>query len=145
MVFAFPIFATVYGGLTLIVPANAISSWLRWPELSLPWWPQASLNLTSPNIYALSVDKQGQPSGSVTQDCNTGDVADFGIGVLRPVRQILAFSQPLHSGLLTRDEARHIAAKRGVTGHQRHILDDVRAMSACETNCGLIAATRPMT
>jgi hypothetical protein len=39
MVFAFPIFATVYGGLTLIV-CNLISSWLGWPELSLPWWPQ---------------------------------------------------------------------------------------------------------
>jgi hypothetical protein len=39
MVFAFPVIATVYGGLTLIV-CNLISSWLGWPELSLPWWPQ---------------------------------------------------------------------------------------------------------
>jgi hypothetical protein len=35
MVFAFPIIAAVYGGLTLIV-CNLISSWLGWPELSLP-------------------------------------------------------------------------------------------------------------
>ena len=39
MVFASPVIATVYGGLTLIV-CNLISSWLGWPELSLPWWPQ---------------------------------------------------------------------------------------------------------
>ena len=39
MVSAFPVIATVYGGLTLIV-CNLISSWLGWPELSLPWWPQ---------------------------------------------------------------------------------------------------------
>jgi hypothetical protein len=39
MVFAFPLIASVYGGLTLIV-FNLISSWLGWPELSLPWWPQ---------------------------------------------------------------------------------------------------------
>ena len=39
MVFASPAIATVYGGLTLIV-CNLISSWLGWPELSLPWWPQ---------------------------------------------------------------------------------------------------------
>ena len=39
MVPAFPVIATVYGGLTLIV-CNLISSWLGWPELSLPWWPQ---------------------------------------------------------------------------------------------------------
>ena len=38
-VFAFPVIAAVYGGLTLIV-CNLISSWLGWPELSLPWWPQ---------------------------------------------------------------------------------------------------------
>jgi hypothetical protein len=38
MLFAFPTIA-VYGGLTLIV-CNLISSWLGWPELSLPWWPQ---------------------------------------------------------------------------------------------------------
>ena len=39
MVFAFPLIASVHGGLTLIV-FNLISSWLGWPELSLPWWPQ---------------------------------------------------------------------------------------------------------
>jgi hypothetical protein len=39
MVFASPIIAAVYGGLTLIV-CNSISSWLGWPEVSLPWWPQ---------------------------------------------------------------------------------------------------------
>jgi hypothetical protein len=39
MVFASPAIATVYGVLTLIV-CNSISSWLGWPELSLPWWPQ---------------------------------------------------------------------------------------------------------
>ena len=39
MVFAFPIVATVYVGLTLIV-CNSISSWLGWSELSLPWWLQ---------------------------------------------------------------------------------------------------------
>ena len=39
MVPAFPVIATVYGGLTLIL-CNSISSWLGWPELSLPWWPQ---------------------------------------------------------------------------------------------------------
>jgi hypothetical protein len=39
MVSAFPVIAAVYGGLTLIV-CNLISSWLGWPELSLPWWPQ---------------------------------------------------------------------------------------------------------
>ena len=39
MVFASPVIAAVYGGLTLIV-CNLISSWLGWPELSLPWWPQ---------------------------------------------------------------------------------------------------------
>ena len=39
MVFAFPVIATVYGGLTLIV-CNLISGWLGWPELSLPRWPQ---------------------------------------------------------------------------------------------------------
>jgi len=39
MVFAFPVIAAVYGGLTLIV-CNLISSWLGWPQLSLPWWPQ---------------------------------------------------------------------------------------------------------
>jgi hypothetical protein len=39
MVFASPAIATVYGALTLIV-CNLISSWLGWPELSLPWWPQ---------------------------------------------------------------------------------------------------------
>ena len=38
-VFASPAIATVYGGLTLIA-CNLISSWLGWPELSLPWWPQ---------------------------------------------------------------------------------------------------------
>jgi hypothetical protein len=38
-VFASPAIAAVYGGLTLIV-CNLISSWLGWPELSLPWWPQ---------------------------------------------------------------------------------------------------------
>ena len=41
MVFASPVIATVYGGLTLIV-CNLISSWLGWSELSLPWWPQRS-------------------------------------------------------------------------------------------------------
>ena len=39
MVFAFPVIAAVYGGLTLIV-CNLICSWLGWPELSLPWWQQ---------------------------------------------------------------------------------------------------------
>jgi hypothetical protein len=39
MVFAFPVAATVYGVLTLIV-CNLVSSWLGWPELSLPWWLQ---------------------------------------------------------------------------------------------------------
>ena len=39
MVSAFPVIATVFGGLTLIL-CNLISSWLGWPELSLPWWPQ---------------------------------------------------------------------------------------------------------
>jgi hypothetical protein len=39
MFFASPAIATVYGGLVLIV-CNLISSWLGWPELSLPWWPQ---------------------------------------------------------------------------------------------------------
>jgi hypothetical protein len=39
MVFASPAIATVYGGLALIV-CNSISTWLGWPELSLPWWPQ---------------------------------------------------------------------------------------------------------
>ena len=39
MVLASPAIATVYGGLTLIV-CNLISSWLGWPQVSLPWWPQ---------------------------------------------------------------------------------------------------------
>jgi len=39
MVFAFPVIAAVYGGLTLIV-CNLISSWLGWRQLSLPWWQE---------------------------------------------------------------------------------------------------------
>jgi hypothetical protein len=59
MVFASPAIATVYGGLTLIV-YNLISSWLGWPELSLPWWPQrpgralSCLGISSPGGWVPS-------------------------------------------------------------------------------------------
>jgi hypothetical protein len=53
MVFAFPVIATVYGGLTLIV-CNLISSWLSWPEVSLPWWPQRSDGAVTISWYIIA-------------------------------------------------------------------------------------------
>jgi hypothetical protein len=53
MVFASPAIATVYGGLTLIV-CNLISSWLSWPEVSLPWWPQRSDGAVTISWYIIA-------------------------------------------------------------------------------------------
>jgi hypothetical protein len=51
-VFASPAIAAVYGGLTLIV-CNLISSWLGWPELSLPWWQQRNVAQLTRNVRCL--------------------------------------------------------------------------------------------
>ena len=59
MVFASPVIAAVYGGLTLIV-CNLISSWLGWPELSLPWWPQR------PGRAAVTISWVSSPGGWVS-------------------------------------------------------------------------------
>jgi hypothetical protein len=55
----------------------------------------------------VSIDKQGQPSGNVSQNCNLIRHRSF---ALRPSAENLPLPQPFAQRLLTRDEARRIAA-----------------------------------